>query len=66
MRVLEIASRLMWLERGFQEMVERDIKPEGRKRLACGSPPICGRTFGVFGSHRESLKIHEVKDKWEV
>lgn len=44
----------------------REIEPGSRKRLACGSSPTCGRTLGVFGSHRESLKVHEVRDKWEV
>lgn len=66
MRALGIARRLMWLELGFQEVVEREIEPGNRKRLACGSSLTCGRTLGVFGSHRESLKVHEVRDKWEV
>ena len=44
----------------------REIEPGSRKRLACGSSPTCGRTLGVFGSHRESLKVHEGRDKWEV
>jgi len=41
-------------------------KARGRKKLACRSPPMHGRTVGVLGSQWESLKVHEVRDKWEV
>lgn len=44
---LGIARRLMRLELGFQEVVEREIEPASRKRLACGGSPVW-QNFGGF------------------
>lgn len=34
MHALEVARRLMWLEHGFQEMMEREIKPERKGKAS--------------------------------